>query len=116
MGVRPLRNLVLVERVEKDESPGGIVLPKTFEARHSPRLKMLAKPDYFEAEVIACGPDVRELKPGDHTLVFTFADGDGSTLYTGQSDNGRRADGAKRLFVKYPDDFVCAVDLEGAAE
>ena len=116
MGVRPLRNLVLVERVEKRVTDGGIVIPETFDAKHSPRLKMLAKADYFEVEVKACGPEVRDLKPGDHAYVFTFAEGDGTTLYTGTSDTGARADQAKRLFVKWPQDFVCAIDLEPAAE
>lgn len=113
--VRPLRNLVYVERVKHEKTPGGIVIPETFEAKHSARLKMMAKSEYFEAKVLAVGPDVRDLQPDDHTYVFTFADGDGSKLYTGTSVDGKREDTARRMFVEYPDDFVCAVDLGGAS-
>lgn len=115
MSVRPLRNLVYVERIKREMTAGGLHIPQTFvcgKHGHAAGTRIQATPDYFEAEVLAIGPDVRELEPGDRCYVFTFADGDGSNLYTGTSDDGRRADKARRMFVKYPDDFVCAVEKE----
>jgi hypothetical protein len=101
--VRPLRDLVYVERLRPKITPGGIHIPETFEAKHSARLKTAATPDYFPAKVLSVGPLVRELVPGDTVLVHTYAEGDGKTLYTGENVGER-----DRLLVRYPDDFVCA--------
>ena len=116
-GIRPLRNLVYVEKIRETVSKGGIHLPQTFRAGkngHSVREKMNAVADVFRAKVLAVGPEVRGLSEGDECMVYTFAEGDGSTLWTGTSDDGKRADKAQRLFVRYPDDIVCAVDKAAA--
>ena len=101
--VRPLRNLVYVERLRPKTTDGGIHIPETFEAKHSARLKTAATPDYFPAKILSIGPLVRELLPGDTVLVYTYAEGDGKKLYTGENVGER-----DRMFVHYPDDFVCA--------
>jgi co-chaperonin GroES (HSP10) len=92
--IRPLRDRIHIRRLEghgiETVTPGGIVIPATTEARAK------SKNDYFRAEVIGIGPDVRELAPGDHVLVHTWHDGDGSTLYTSGTFIG-------------PDDVICAV-------
>lgn len=78
--IRPLRDRIHIRRLEghgiETVTPGGIVIPATVEARAK------TKNDYFRAEVVAIGPEVRELEPGEHILVHTWHGGDGSTLYT----------------------------------
>lgn len=106
--LRPLRNLMHVERVIQEKTPGGLFIPQTFDHKDRPSLKVGAMRDYFEAKVLAVGPDVRDVKPDDHVLVWTFADGDGSQLFTGEGDE-------KRLLVSYPEDLVCAIDMEVAS-
>jgi hypothetical protein len=112
--VRPLRDLVYVEKIVQTHSPSGLIeLPGTFRAGkggHSARLKMGAVQDTFHARVLSIGPNVRELSPGDEVLVFTFAEGDGSTLWTGENVGERN-----RMMVKYPDDILCALDTEDAS-
>ncbi len=110
MNIRPLRNLVYVERVHKEKTEGGILIPKTFRAGksgHSASAKMDAVPDYFEAKVLHIGPEVTEIAPGDHLLVWSFDGGDGSKLYTGENVGEK-----DRAFIRFPDDVVCAIDLE----
>lgn len=104
--VRPLRNLVYIEKIRRTRTGGGILLP-LFGAfmGHSAKKKMAATPDYFPARVLATGPDVRELVPGDEVLVYTFAEGDGSKLYTGENVGER-----ERMMVMYPNDILCAVE------
>lgn len=112
--LQPRRNLVLVERLPDLErstndagdivTAGGIIIPKTCKYSH-PAKKHSAKPDFWRGRVIACGPLVRELAPGDEVLVHTWAEvGDG--LYTGADT--QLSDG--RCFLEYPDDFVCALE------
>lgn len=108
MGLKPLRNLMHIERVVQEKTPGGLYIPQTFDHKHRPSLKFDAIRDYFEAKVLAVGPEVRDVEPGDHVLVWTFADGDGRQMFTGEGDD-------KRLLVRYPDDLVCAVDVAEAA-
>ncbi len=104
--VRPLRDLVYVEKVRKTQSDGGILFPQPGAfCGHSARKKTAATPDYFTARVLSVGPEVRELSPGDEVLVYTYAEGDGSKLYTGENIGER-----ERLIVKYPGDFLCAVE------
>jgi co-chaperonin GroES (HSP10) len=104
--VKPLRDLVYVEKIEPEVLASGIILPtKGAFMGHSARMKMNATPDYFHAKVIAIGPDVKELALGDEVYVHTFAEGDGSKLYTGENVGEKR-----RLLVKYPDDILCALD------
>ncbi len=105
--IRPLRDGLYVERMRETVTQGGIVLPETFKAGKngfSARQKMNAVADHFRAKVLAVGPDVRELSQGDEILVWAFAEGDGSKLYTGESvgDKGK-------LFIK-ADDVVCALE------
>lgn len=106
--LKPLRNLMHIERVVREKTPGGIFIPQTFDHANRPSLKFGAMRDYFEAKVLAVGPEVRDVEPGDHVLVWTFADGDGRQLFTGEGDDNR-------LLVRYPDDLVCAVDVEAAS-
>ena len=94
--IRPLRDQLYVQRVRPTQTEGGIVLPATFNYRFSARQKMNAVPDYFLAKVLAVGPEERSgLQPGDHTFVWSYADGDGSKLYVGESVGER-----DRLFIK----------------
>jgi co-chaperonin GroES (HSP10) len=106
VSVRPLRDQILVERLEghgiERTTKGGIILPASLEARAR------TKSDYFRARVEAVGPDVRELAKDDHVLVYTWADG-GSKLYTGVGV------GRNRLFVT-PEDIVCAVAPDADVE
>lgn len=97
---RPTKDRILVERLDMGRertTKGGIVLPATLGA------KAKTKADMWRGKVLAVGPDVRELTPGDHVLVHTWAEGDGSTLYTGVGL------GAHRVLIR-PDDVICAVD------
>jgi co-chaperonin GroES (HSP10) len=107
MTIRPLRDRILVERIEghgiETISPGGIILPATREA------KVKTKADTFRAMVLALGPDTGplELSVGDEVLVYTYADddklGSGShnKLWTGEHVEG------VGTFIR-PDDIVCA--------
>jgi co-chaperonin GroES (HSP10) len=106
--VRPLRDQILIERLEghgiETVSPGGIIFPATIERRAE------HKRDGFRARVEAVGPDVRELEPGEHVLVHTWTGDDGSKgLYVGR-DVGNR-----KLLVK-PDDIICVVAADAHAE
>lgn len=115
--MRPLRNLVLVERLPEvghlvndkgDEvTAGGIIVPQTFKAK-GPSQRLGAKRDHFRARVVAVGPDAsRDLKPEDEILVWTFAGGAGDAkqgLYTGTPVPGG-------LLIEYPEDVVCALDV-----
>ncbi len=113
--VRPLRNLVCVERMPglgctlnadgDTVTAGGIILPRAFKRKH-PSQKIGAVPDFFRARVVGVGPDVPagELSPGDEVLVFSFQASEKEGLYTGTDA------GAGRLFVDYPDDIVCALE------
>lgn len=91
--IRPLRDRIHIRRLEghgiERVTEGGIVIPATVEARAK------TKNDYFRAEVLAVGPDVKEVEPGEHVLVHTWHGGDGSTLYVGS-------------FIT-PDDVICVV-------
>lgn len=105
--IRPLRDQLYVQRIRETASAGGIILPETFKAGKngfSARQKMNAVPDHYRARVLATGPDVRELAQGDEVLVWSYADGDGSKLYTGEGVGEK-----DKLFIKM-DDVVCAID------
>jgi len=110
--VKPLRNLVYVEKIRRTRSGGGIEIP-IFGAfcGHSAKKKMAATPDYFPARVLAIGPDVKEIAPGDEVLVETFAEGDGSKLYTGENIGEQ-----DRLMVMYPNDVLCVVEYDPEPE
>jgi co-chaperonin GroES (HSP10) len=104
-GVSPLRDLVLVERLEghgiERVTKGGIIIPATTEAHAKTRA------DTFRAVVLAKGPEApSELALRDVVILHTWAEGDGSTLYTGVRGLEKH-----HLFVK-PDDIVCIVDDE----
>lgn len=103
----PLRDRLYVQRLREKVSAGGIHFPETFRAGrhgHSAREKMNAVRDTFHAKVLAVGPDVRELTQGDEVVVYSFAEGDGTKLYTGDSVGER-----DRMFIGI-DDVVCAID------
>ncbi len=109
----PIRDWLYVERIRETVTPGGILIPESFRAGksgHSARLKMEAVRDYFLARVVATGPDVAKsevsgLEQGDHAFVWSYADGDGSKLFTGETVGEK-----DHLFIK-PKDVLCAVDL-----
>jgi co-chaperonin GroES (HSP10) len=106
--VKPLGNRILVERLEghgiERTTPGGIIIPATNERRAE------HKRDGFRARVEAIGPEVREqLEVGEHVLVHTWANGDGSQLYTGDRM------GANQLLIA-PDDIICAVHPDAHVE
>ncbi len=111
--ISPIRDWLYVERQRQKVTPGGILLPDTFKAGKSgfsARQKMNAVADYFLAKVIATGPEVSKsevagLGQDDHCFVWSYADGDGSKLFVGESVGER-----DRIFVK-PKDILCAVDL-----
>lgn len=84
--IRPLGARIYVEKIIPKMSDGGIHIPESFDFKFSAKKKHDAIPDYFVAKVLAVGPDERSgLQPGDHTLVWTHAEGDGSKLWTGES-------------------------------
>lgn len=103
MNVQPIRDLVLVERLDghgiETVTPGGIIIPATCEARAK------TKSDTWKGRVLAKGPDApSDLSVGDGVIVHAWADGDGSVLYTGVPGRERH-----HLFIK-PDDIVCVYD------
>ncbi len=110
--VVPIRDWLYVEKVIERLSPGGIHLVECFKAGKSglsARQRINAIKDHFLVRVLATGPEVQKseaagLFQGDHALVWSYAEGDGSKLYTGESGGEK-----DRLFIK-PGDVVCAVD------
>lgn len=103
LGISPLRDLILVERLDghgiERVTPGGIIIPATSESRAK------TKNDTWKGRVLAKGPKApTELAIGDVVIVFTWADGDGSVLYTGTAGLARN-----ELFIA-TDDIVCIVD------
>ena len=97
--VTPRRDLVLVETLDAGRetvTAGGIILPATLGARAQ------TKSDLWRGRVFAVGPKVRDVHPGDDVIVHTWADGDGSKLYSGEGIGGHRS------FIRQ-DDIVCAV-------
>lgn len=102
MPLRPLRNLVLVERITEKVSAGGIHFPEDYKARAS--AKAVNKADSFRARIVAVGPKVSDplIAPGAEVPILTWAenaDGTRRGLYTGIDG----PDGL--LFVKWPEDF-----------
>lgn len=112
MGVRPLRNLVLVERLPdvgrtkladgSEVTAGGIVVPQDYKARGS--VKAVNKADHFRARVIAVGPRVTDplVREGAEVVILAWAaesDGTRRGMYTGV-DYGK-----DQLFVAWPEDF-----------
>lgn len=104
--VRPLRDLLYVRRVKREKTAGGILIPAAFDHHNKPSLRVGAVPDYFEAEILAMGPEVREVTVGAHVLVKTWAGTDKRALYAGEAIDDQH------LFVRYPDDLIGALDLE----
>lgn len=94
--IRPLGVQMYVEKIRPLKSHGGIHLPESFDYRFSAKKKFDAIPDFFIAKILAIGPDERSgLQVGDHTLVWTYAEGDGSKLFSGESVGEKN-----RLFIK----------------
>jgi hypothetical protein len=115
LALRPLRNLIHVERLpdlgnemnaEGDVvTPGGIIVPNDYKApgRH----KAVNKADHFRARVLATGPKVHGVERGDEILLLTWGanpDGTRRSMYTGVD----APDGT--LLVEYPDDVVCVLN------
>jgi co-chaperonin GroES (HSP10) len=108
--LRPLRDLIHVEPIRETVSAGGILLPEDYKALGSK--KAVNRPDTFRARVLAVGPEVRGVEPGEDVLVYTWserADGTRRGLYTGHDVPGG-------LLVRYPEDIVCAVDPSARVE
>lgn len=115
MKLRPLRNLVHVERLPdightrengETRTAGGIIVPETYEAPG--RKKAVNKPDSFRARVLAVGPRVPagELSEGDEVVVLTWSENSDGTrrgLYTGIDAPG------DTLLIEYPTDIECAL-------
>lgn len=115
MKLRPLRNLVHVERLPdlgrsrengETRTEGGIIVPDTYADRGS--RKAINRPDVFRARVLAVGPSVPagEMTAGDEVLVLSWAgkpDGTRRSLYTGIDAPG------DTLLVEYPADIECVV-------
>jgi hypothetical protein len=105
--IRPTGSNIYIQRIRPKMTPGGLHLPETFKAGKNGRSKreeFAAIPDTFHAHVLAVGPDVRELAQGDEVIVFSYADSDGSKVFTGESVGEK-----DKIFIK-PDDIVCVVD------
>lgn len=102
-----LKNYVLIRRIRPQQTKGGLFVPQTFDHKHRPVLKLNGMPDYFLAEVVAAGPEARDIDRGDLALVYTFADDTSRSTYVGEAKLDEDL-----LIVRYPDDFVCAVELE----
>lgn len=101
--IRPQRDLILVEKLEghgiERVTKGGIIIPATNESHAK------TKNDTWRGKVIAKGPKApSELATGDVVMVFTWASGDGTKLYT-----GHKALTKHQCFIA-PDDIVCIVD------
>lgn len=104
MSLRPLRNLVLVERITEQVTAGGIHIPQDYKAIGS--RKAVNRPDDFRARVIAVGPKVTDelVRPGAEVLIFTWAaeaDGSRRGMYTGTDGPSKGS-----LFVSWPADFA----------
>ncbi len=108
--IRPLRDQLYVQRIAETHYTGGVILkPGTFKAGKngfSARERMNGVADYFAARVLAIGPDVRELSQGDEVLVWSYAEGDGTKLMTGDSVGEK-----DKMFVKMAD-VVCAIERD----
>lgn len=103
--VRPLGDWIFIEKITPKMTPGGIHIPATFNHKHRASLKHGAVTDYFRARILARGPRVpAEVEQFDEVMVYTYAEGTGERLYTGE-DSGERG----RMFIK-PDDIICAVE------
>lgn len=105
--IKPTREKIYIQRLREEQSSGGILFPSCFKAGKngfSAREKINAVPDTFYARVLAVGPEVRELAPGDEVIVYSYAAGDGKQLWTGTSVGER-----DKIFID-PDDVVCAVE------
>lgn len=97
--VSPLRDLLFVETLDMGRetvTEGGIIIPATQGARAR------TKSDLWRGRVLAVGPLVRDVEPGEDVIVHTWADGDGSKLYSGESVGGHRS------FIKLGD-VACVV-------
>lgn len=99
--IKPLRDLVLVESLDvgrEHVTPGGLIIPATIQARAK------TKSDLWRGRVLAVGPEVKDFEPGEDVIVHTWADGDGSKLYSGEARLG-----GHRQLVKQGD-IACVVD------
>ena len=98
MQFRPLRDRVVVRRIEEDErTPGGIIIPDT--AKEKPQ----------QGEVIAVGPGARDEKGAVQPLDVKAGD---RVLFGKWSGSEVKLDGEELLIMKESD--ILGV-LEGAA-
>jgi len=106
--MKPLRNLVLVERMRERQSPGGIHFPRAFKRKH-PSEKHKYVPDYWRGKVKAIGPKVTELKEGDEVLIYTWSENGKGQLHMGLYTGIPTGRGEDLVLVEYPDDIICAI-------
>jgi len=100
--VTPLRDLLFVETLDMGRervTAGGIVIPATQGARAK------TKSDLWRGRVLAVGPEVRDVEPGQDVIVHTWAEGDGTKLYSGESVGGHRS------FIR-AGDVACVVESD----
>jgi len=87
--IRPIGARMYVERIRPKQTPGGLHIPECFKAGKnglSARERMNGIPDYFLVRILAIGSEeCSGFRPGDHTFVWSYREGDGSRLYTGDS-------------------------------
>lgn len=96
-----------VEKIVELRTAGGLHIPQTFDHRNSVRRKFAAVQDTFRARVLSVGHRVTEpIEQFDEVVVYTFAEGDGSRLYTGENAGEKL-----RMFIKQKD-VVCVIERE----
>lgn len=95
-----------IEKIVELKTESGLLhIPQTFDAGSSPRKKFQAVKDTFRARVLSVGSRVTEpIRQFDEIIVYTFAEGDGSKLYTGENVGEKR-----RMFIKAKD-VVCVLE------
>lgn len=94
-----------IEKIVELKTAGGLHIPQTFDHGHSVRQKFAAVKDTFRAIVLSVGDRVKErIHQFDEIIVYTFAEGDGSKLYTGENVGEQR-----RMFIKAKD-VVCVLE------
>lgn len=111
LGETPLRVLkahgewLYIEKIVQTMTEGGLHIPQTADYKKNPRLRFAGVENTFRARVLSVGSRVSEpVYQGDEIVVWTFAEGDGSTLYTGENVGEKR-----RLFIKQKD-VVCVLE------
>ena len=112
LGETPLRVLkahgewLYVEKIIPEKTESGLLfIPSTADYKKNPRLRFANIDNTFRARVLSVGSRVSEpIYQGDEIVVWTFAEGDGSRLYTGENVGEKR-----KMFIKQSD-VVCVIE------